>query len=192
MGEIRSPQYVKFMAGLLLPGAEDLGPARRELESLFGPIDLAAPLVPFDFTKYYTQEMGQLLRTYVAFSQPLSPVELVRFKSICNEMEDRWRREDGTRRINVDPGYISLSQLVLASTKPFSHRIYLEQGIWAEVTLRFREGTYEALPWTYPDYQAHIPMFNEWRNHFKAQMRFTRRLHPDVSIQHPGSMGFRW
>ena len=72
--------------------------------------------------------------------------------------------------MNIDPGYLTLFQLVLASAKPFSHRIYLDRGIWAEVTLLFRDGTFETLPWTYPDYKANIPLFNEWKKSLKRQL----------------------
>ncbi|MEK6728917.1 MAG: DUF4416 family protein, partial [Planctomycetota bacterium] len=58
------------------------------------------------------------------------------------------------RPVNIDPGYINESRLILASTKDFSHRIYLRDGIYAEVTLNYRKGRYETFPWTFPDYKT--------------------------------------
>jgi hypothetical protein len=115
--------------------------------------------------------MGPLLRTFALFRDPALPDRLAALKQDTNRIEERWRRDAGGRRVNIDPGYLSASQLVLASTKPFSHRIYLERGIWAEVTLLFKKGSFTSLPWTYPDYAAHIPLFNAWRERYKQQMK---------------------
>ena len=175
MGEIRKPEMVKYIAGLLLPGKEGLASLRLELEKQFGPLDLVADVEPFHYTDYYEEEMGQLVRTYVGFEKRRLPDELVRFKLAANDIENRHLRPDGRRSVNIDPGYLSLSQLVLASTKPFTHRIYLDRGIYAEVTLQFRGGTYQTLPWTYPDYAAHIPMFNEWREHYRVQKKMAKK-----------------
>jgi len=170
MGQPQKTQAVKYLAGLLVPGREELAQVRHELESLWGPIALEAPLVPFSFTDYYAREMGPLMRTFVAFESLEDPGCLANRKRAANAMEDRWRREDGRRRVNIDPGYLGLAQLVLASTKPFAHRIYLEEGIYAEVTLIYQHHSFQSLPWTFPDYKAHIPLFNEWRARLKTQL----------------------
>lgn len=170
-GKIQATQPVKYIAGLLVPGPEELAALRGELELLGGPIDLEAPLIPFSFTDYYQREMGPLMRTFVAFETLRSPGELASFKIAANTIEDRRRREDGRRRVNIDPGYLGLPQLVLASTKHFAHRIYLDRGIYAEVTLVFQERSFQSLPWTYPDYQAHIPLFNAWRGRLRTQLK---------------------
>ena len=57
------------------------------------------------------------------------------------------------RPLNLDPGYITPAKLVLASTKDHAHRIYLRDGIYAEVTLSFRGRKWQPLEWTYPDYR---------------------------------------
>jgi hypothetical protein len=115
------------------------------------------------------------------FRDPALPDRLAALKQASNQIEDRWKRDGGKRRVNIDPGYLSASQLVLASTKPFAHRIYIERGIWAEVTLLFKQGSFTSLPWTYPDYAAHIPLFNAWRERYKQQMKdlSDRRLSPE-------------
>ena len=82
----------------------------------------------------------------------------------------------GKRRVNIDPGYISQSKLVLATTKDHSHRIYLGQGIFAEVTLRYYKGTFRAWEWTYPDYASppYIAIFNHIRKLYKEQLKGIR------------------
>ncbi len=178
MGTIQPPQPVKFLAGLLIPNENDLEILQPEIESLLGPIEEHSPLHPFSYTRYYEAEMGPLLRTFVLFRDPALPDRLTALKQASNQLEDRYRRDGEGRRVNIDPGYLSASQLVLASTKPFSHRIYVERGIWAEVTLLFKQGSFTSLPWTYPDYAAHIPLFNAWRERYKQQMKDTTNRRP--------------
>ena len=110
--------------------------------------------LPFEFTAYYTPEMGpNLLRKFVAFKKLISPERLAAAKIFTNRLEKTYTQK-GKRRINLDPGILTLAKVILASTKDFSHRIYLNSGVYAEVTLLFRKGRFEALPWTYPDYRT--------------------------------------
>lgn len=171
MGNIKQVGPVKYIAGLLLSAEESFEPICRELLPLLGPVDWNSPVVPFDYTDYYREEMGELFRTYVAFGPLRSPEDLARVKVATNEVEDRFRNTAGNRTVNIDPGYLSSSQLVLASTKPFSHRIYLTRGIYAEVTLLFKQGSFSPLPWTYADYRANIPLFNDWKSRFREQLK---------------------
>lgn len=112
-------------------------------------------LLQFDFTDYYQNEMGTgLVRSWVGFEKPVMPDRLAQIKLTTNEMEQRFLDEHGNRRLNLDPGILSLHNLVLASTKDYAHRICLADGIYAELTLIYRSGGYRALEWTYPDYQT--------------------------------------
>jgi hypothetical protein len=109
------------------------------------------------FTVYYVPEMGcGLVKRLVAFRDPISQETLAAVKLAANALESRWVNESGGRTVNLDPGYLTPHALVLASTKPASHRIYLRDGIYAEVTLRYERGTYAPLPWTYPDYRQPV------------------------------------
>ncbi len=159
MGQTRQPPKAKlFVAMLIAPdGMDKIDSFDQELEEQFGPIDLKSPNWPFDFTDYYTPEMGpNLTRRIVSFEKIIDPAFLVRAKLITNDMElqitQSLRGENQGRIINLDAGYLTLGQILLATTKSYSHRIYLDQGIWAEVTLRYLKGRYEKWEWTYPDY----------------------------------------
>jgi hypothetical protein len=159
MGQTRQPLKAKlFVAMLIAPdGMDKIDSFDRALEEPFGPIDLKSPHWPFDFTEYYTPEMGpNLIRRIVSFENIIDPAFLVRAKLITNDLERQFTRqlrgENQGRIINLDAGYLTLGQILLATTKSYSHRIYLDQGIWAEVTLRFLKGRYEKWEWTYPDY----------------------------------------
>jgi hypothetical protein len=124
------------------------------LASRYGEIDFESDILPFDVTRYYTPEMGEgLFRRFCTFS-PLIPRDaLVRIKGETNETEGRFARE-GRRKINIDPGYICAEHVILATTKGYTHRPYLGEGIYADLTLIYRAGAFRPLEWTYPDYAS--------------------------------------
>ncbi len=134
------------------PGRLDA--AREALESRFGPVAFASDPVPWSFTTYYDREMGPgIVRLFWAFARPVDPAELSAIKLTTNGIEDAFR-EEGGRKLNLDPGLLSLSRFILATTKDGSHRIPLRDGIYAEVTLVFERGAFYPLSWTYPDYRT--------------------------------------
>jgi hypothetical protein len=148
------PRRAKLVIGVLL-GRQDLFPLlAAELEAAFGGVDLVSSWMPFDYTTYYEKEMGAgLLRRVLAFRTLMAQERLAEIKLATNAMEQA-RAVEGRRRVNIDPGYLLLERFVLATGKNFSHRIYLGQGIYADLTLIYHHGTFHALPWTYPDYAA--------------------------------------
>ena len=143
------------------------------LSKKFGPIDFKSPIFEFDQTNYYKKELGaHLKRQFLSFRNLIAPERLVSIKLFTNGIENKWSRTNHHRVINLDPGYISLSKLVLATTKNYSHRIYAGQGIFEEVTLYFKDSTFQTLDWTYPDYrtQNYISVFNEVRKKYYLQI----------------------
>jgi hypothetical protein len=158
MAEINEPQKVLPIAGLIC--AHDF-PAdiSQELSEEFGTVILKTDVTRFSHTTYYNKEMGDdLTRRWYAFGDLVLPDALVRLKHRTNAIEKKYLNESGGRRVNIDPGLISLSNLILASTKNFSHRIYLGQGIYAEVTLVYKDGRFNPLEWTYPDYRENMAL----------------------------------
>jgi len=125
------------------------------LEAGSGPLAGRSDRYAFDvFTHYYAAEMGLGLTKWLAvFVEPMAPEALAGLKLAANGVERAWADEAGRRRVNLDPGYLTPLALVLASTKPAAHRIYLRDGVYAEVTLRYDHGAYAPLPWTYPDFR---------------------------------------
>jgi len=132
--------------------------AISELTAAFGPADLVSEIMDFDLTDYYNEQMGSpLYRRFVSFERLIPPDSLAEAKLMTNQVEARFaERAAGrpTRPVNLDPGYVAPSKLVLASMKDFSHRIYLGRGVYAEVTLLYRRGRWEPLGWTFPDYAS--------------------------------------
>ena len=173
MGIAKKPQSVKLIVGLISSSFHLFPAVQGKLVELFGPVDLESPLIPFSFTKYYNQELGpNPQRQFLSFKPLIHPGRLAEIKSLTNELERKFQRQKGERGINIDPGYLEPGKLVLATTKNQQHRIYLGQGIYAEVTLRFRRGRFQPWEWTYPDYRstAYLDFFTRAREIYLEQL----------------------
>lgn len=124
--------------------------------------------IPFDFTDYYNEEMGEnLKRFWIGTERIIYENELVQIKKSTIEFEKQISVE-GNRKVNIDPGGIGISRVILVTTKNYSHRIYLGNGIYGEITLIYKKKKFQELPWTYPDYktQTFIDFALKIRNHF--------------------------
>ena len=147
--------------------------AAKELEACLGPRDFESPLLPFDKTDYYEPEFGPGLKRKFIFLERLIPQEkIVPIKHLAYKVEQRFSRK-GKRLVNIDPGYLLLERLVLATFKNFSHRLYLGDYVYAEVTLIYHQGRFRPLPWTYPDYQTEeaLAVFEEARARYREKLR---------------------
>ncbi len=177
MGEIKEPQPVNLIIGMLTSIEEHFCFAETTLKKEFGAIDLKSDIIPFNFTDYYQAEMGSnIQRRFFSFDKLIMPDRLADIKLWTNRLEEEITDKKVypvNRPINLDPGYISEAKLVLASTKDFSHRIYLRKGIYAEVTLQYRNERYESQPWTFPDYrtQQYQQFFLMVRNLYKEKLK---------------------
>ena len=185
MGAIRPPPRVKLIVGMLSADSDLLIRAQHHLQRLFGPIDLTSALWPFDSTDYYEDQMGpDLLRQFVAFAELIRPERLAEIKRQTNHLEqvlsDEAGGADSLRPVNLDPGYVTLGKLVLATTKDYSHRVCIGQGIYGEVTLHIHAGGWRAWPWTYPDYAAptYHGFFTQVRERLKEQLSPARVERP--------------
>lgn len=158
MGKPTLPKPVMLLVGMLARDEQWFAAAESLLAEQFGPIALASGLIPFDFTDYYAAEMGApLLRKFVAFERLIPPDRLAPIKLATNRLEDELARTLGAavpRPVNLDPGLLDASRLILATTKDHAHRIYLADGVYAEITLTYRKGAYVPTPWTYRDYRT--------------------------------------
>lgn len=176
MGEPTEPKPVKLFMGLLSSRPEILSSVEEDLRAEFGPTDLESELIPFDFTDYYRQEMGEgIKRKFISFEKLVDPGKIPDIKINTNETEEEFSEDldvEIPRPINIDPGYVGLSKMVLATTKNYSHRIYVRDGIYAEVTLQYRDGCFQPLQWTYPDYRSHeyLEFFERVRTRYCDQL----------------------
>ncbi len=173
MGTARQPAPVKLIASLLTGQPALLTEVKEALAQTLGPIDFESEWLPFDHTDYYAPEFGPgLQRQIVTFERLVDPTDLPTIKLQTNELEQSLA-QGGRRRVNIDPGYISLGKLVLASTKDHAHRLYLDQGIYGEGTLSYQRGHFRPWPWTYPDYGSdrYCALFERIRERYKVQLR---------------------
>lgn len=173
MGTVRKPLPVKLIVSAFAGEEALLAEAKVRLVAEFGPIDYESALLPFDHTTYYTPEFGPgLVRRIWAFDKLIEQGDLAVIKRRTNDLEAEGA-VGGRRRINLDPGFVSHSKMVLATTKDHAHRIYIGEGIYAEVTLYFRDGSFRAWPWTYPDYAnpSYLEIFNQIRALYATQMK---------------------
>jgi len=169
MGHLYNPQSVKLISGLLSNKKELLAEAKLVLSKKYGPIDLESPVIPFNFTHYYDGELGEgILRQYISFKHLVKPGYLRNIKRRTIKIERRFTIL-GNRKVNIDPGYLSLDKMVLATTKDATYRLYLGKGIYAQSTLYFEKGSFHPWLWTYADYrtQTAIEFFNKVRVEYK-------------------------
>ncbi len=177
MGAIRPPKRAKLFCGLLSGDIDLLAEARRRLRQHFGEVELESEIWPFVTTDYYEAELGTDVKRQFVFFRDLVSVEMLAdIKRQTNDLELKLCEDlmlpTSTRPVNMDPGYLTLSKIVLATTKDHAHRIYLQRGIYAEVTLRFHDGQWAPWPWTYPDYAAttYHPFFIHARQALKQTL----------------------
>lgn len=178
MAQATEPLPVKLVIGVLFSEEDTLAQAKKHLQKRFGPFDFQSGVLPFNYTKYYESQMGpSLKRQFFSAERLVTPERLADIKLYTNRLEEKLSRKGAQnkifpRRINLDPGYICAAKLVLATCKDYSHRLYLEKGIYAEVTLQYRGNTFVPQEWTYPDYRSkeYIEIFQTVRAMYMKQL----------------------
>ncbi len=165
---------VKTIIGVLTAEPKILPTVYKQLTHQFGPIDYKSPIIPFTWSTYYEKEMGhEIKRQFISFENLMHADTLGKKKQLTIQLEQEYLKEGTThRRVNLDVGYICMAKLVLASTKDNAHRIYLSDGIYAEITLRYYKKTFQPWEWTYPDYRStqYIDIFNHIRTIYREQL----------------------
>lgn len=172
MGQIRVHSPVKLIAAITIAGLERWPAIQKELEEIFSPLDKCLDWYNFVHTRYYQPEMGgNLKKRMISFTELILPEGLPDIKLCTNQIEEKYAHH-GKRTVNIDPGYLCASKLVLATTKDYDHRVYLGRGIFADVHLRFRKKHFQPNEWTYPDYREVFVtrFFEEVRQNYLEQL----------------------
>lgn len=180
MGRLRPVRPVKLFISLLTSLPRAAPQVEEELTARFGPVDLRSETYSFDSTSYYDRQMGvPLTRRFYAFADLISPSALGGIKRRANDLEECCAVVPAgvERPVNLDPGYLEESKVVLASTKNFYHRIYVGEGIYAEVTMHWEEHQWQMLPWTFPDFRT-----RRYDAFFSALRRLYRQQLADLSL----------
>ena len=177
MWQLRKPKPVKVIVGILAANEKCLQAAIEAITSEFGKVDLISDAWPFTATDYYKKETGEnILRQFVSIEPLIDPGKLAKIKHKTNKLEQRLAKTLGLplpRPVNLDPGVIEPSKLVLATTKNYSHRIYIGKKMFAEVTLVFDKGAWRPMKYTYPDYrqQCYFDFFETVRTRLMEQSK---------------------
>ena len=172
MGKIKFPERALPFVGALYSDPGVFGHSKKILEKDFGNILFESAALPWGYSSYYRDELGwPIKRRFIFFKDFIDPGTLADIKIKTNEIEDTLSLND-KRRINLDPGYLTLAKIVLASTKNYAHRIYLGRGIYGEVTLVYKDNIYTPHLFTYKDYQdkAYINIFMNVREMLKKML----------------------
>lgn len=177
MSTPRAPEPAQLVLSILSARLGSLWPGLLgELVERFGPVDYQSADLPFTHTGYYDAELGSpIARRLVGFERLAAQDSLPGIKLFTNALEQR-RASAGQRSCNLDPGLLTLERLVLATGKSFTHRIYLGQGIWADLALIWQGGGWQRLPWTFPDYAGGElqACLGELRAAYKAKLKALR------------------
>lgn len=164
------PQPAKLFVGILTTQIDLIQRSRAPLQQHFGEIDAESETFDFHWTDYYRDDMGpNLKRVFFGFDKTIEPGQITGIKITTNRLEADFSKFPGAavrRPINLDPGYLTAAKVVLATTKDYSHRVYLADGIYAESTLHYHKGRWCHWPWTYPDYAdgCYDPFFSQLRH----------------------------
>jgi hypothetical protein len=177
MWELHDPQPVKLIIGILAANETALAEAVKAISKSFGVIDLTSDVWPFTQTDYYKDELGpNALRQFVSLEKPIDPGKLAQIKHDTNSLEQQLADSltlSLPRPVNLDPGIIEPSKLILASTKNFSHRIYIGNKMFAEVTLMYEKGHWRHFEFTFPDYRqsCYQDFFTKVRTRLLEQLK---------------------
>jgi hypothetical protein len=180
MWKLKEPNPVKLIIGILAANHQCLHAAADALGDKIGKIDFTSEVWPFDKTDYYKDQTGpRILRQFISIKRLIDPGKLAKVKHQTNKLEQKLAKTLALplpRPVNLDPGIIEPSKLVLATTKNYSHRIYIGKKMYSEVTLIFDKGRWHPQAYTYPDYkqQCYFDFFEIVRTRLLEQLKSKR------------------
>jgi hypothetical protein len=165
------PPRAKLFIGILFSSEVVLDAAEKMLIRKFGEIDFRTKNIPFIHTKYYSDMGTGQYKVLLSFKKLIRREKIVEIKLLTNRLEKRFS-EEGVRKINIDPGYLTLSNVYLATCREFFHRIYLGKGVYLENEYRYLAKRFQSWEWTNPDYQKpeYLYFFHELRRLYHNQL----------------------
>ena len=182
MSQLRIPEPGLLLLSVLAAEWDAWPDLLVRIEARFGPACFLSEALAFENTSYYDAELGRpITRRLLAFGT-LAPLDcLAAAKLWTMDQEREFARPDGRRRFNLDPGLLTQERLVLATAKNFTHRVYLGQGVWADLTLVYTGGDWLVLPWTFPDYAAKalLELLTALREEYRRRLFAARGPNPE-------------
>ncbi len=165
MAEIKQTEKAKLIIGIFYKKGTQISTLINKLKERFGDIEIESQEFDFNFTNYYELEMGEnLVKKFLIFREIIERSKLSEIKILTNILEQKLS-SNNKRTINIDPGYLTKSQLVLASAKESAYKIYLDKGIFAHLTYVFINKSYQPTERCFPDFKSKeiIDFFNQIR-----------------------------
>ncbi len=173
MSRLLEPKPVKLFTGVIYGPESSINECIGSLRDGIGEIEYMSGDMPFDYTKYYEEEMGTgLRRIIITYRDLIKREEIAEIKIFTNKLEEVFSYGN-KRTINIDPGYIAQEHLILATGKGYSHRPYLGKGVYADLTLIYTKDEFRTLEWTYPDYGSGEmrELFKKLRQEYMNQLK---------------------
>ncbi|MGL4369887.1 MAG: DUF4416 family protein [Spirochaetota bacterium] len=172
MAEPVIPQKAKLFIGFIYGDDLTLQRAVERCEKKFGTIDMRSMPIQFSHTEYYRSMGPNLKKTFISFEKLITRESIVGTKLWTNKLEKNLSGK-ADRTINIDPGYLTLSNVYLASCKEYFHRAYLTRGVYLENEYKYIDRRYRFWDWTYPDYQKkeYLEFFHSIRSIYYSQIK---------------------
>jgi acyl-CoA thioesterase FadM len=164
---------VKLFSGIIYKEVEQFEKIKMILQKKYSPIDFESQEIPFDMTNYYNKEMGNpLFRIFISFKDLVYPDQLPDIKIFTDQLEQK-RVISGNRIINIDPGFLSQANVIIATTKNHYHRVPLQKGIYAHIEYIIKKKKLVSLEWTYPDFKKrnYLEFFTKLKELYKENLR---------------------
>ena len=167
------PSPGRLLVSVIYHDEKRFAEAASAVRERLGPTEKESEAFPFNFTEYYEKEMGSpLYRKFLVMDGLVARETLAASKLAAEELENRFSA-GGKRTVNIDPGLLTEENFILATGKNYSHRIYLRDGVFADLTLLYRKGEFQPLPWTYPDLAS--DGIRKYLGTIRAELREARR-----------------
>lgn len=173
MARVQEPDKGRVIISVMYSSMDAIADALKVLERKFGPVQYETLEITCQKNDMYREEMGEgLLRRFFSFEKMVSRESLAEIKKTCHKIEPEFAdhvQGYDFRAVNVDPGILTPNNLVMASHRELNHRIYLNDGVFGEVTLIYSKGCFRRLPWTHPDFCENeaIDFFTRVRSSFE-------------------------
>jgi len=166
MARIQKPPPGRLIISIIYSSLDAVADALKVLERRFGTVQFETIEIPSGDALTYKEEMGEhLYRRFFSFEQLVSRDTLSEIKNTCHRIEPLFADHVDDyifRTVNIDPGILTSDNLVMTSHREYNHRIYLKDGVFAEIVLVFAKGSFRRLPWTGVDF-CHIEAIDFFR-----------------------------
>jgi hypothetical protein len=155
MARTQKPPSGRVIVSIIYSSLDALAETLRLLERQFGRVQCETMEIPYTGEQYAEEMGGSLQRRFYSFERQVERDRLPEIKATCHKLEKQFGDmvdDYAFRTVNIDPGILTPENLVMSSHREYNHRIYLRDGVFAELTLVYAKGRFVRLPWTQPDF----------------------------------------